>query len=76
MKKSKRAAATGKRHPCRDMETPALRRLAAIMAKYPGLGYYVQGDPRGAALYILRAGDVPEGADPSAYYSRGVAIYK
>ena len=39
------------------------------------LAYYVQGDPRGAMLYILRPGDVPEGADVDSYYSRGVAIY-
>lgn len=39
------------------------------------LDYYVQGDPRGAALYILRPGDVPEGQDPSAYYTRGICVY-
>jgi hypothetical protein len=36
---------------------------------------YIQTDPRGAALYILRPGDVPPGADPAAYYSRGICIY-
>lgn len=59
-----------------DREAGAIRRLKAIMAKYPTLSYYVQTDPRGAALYILRPGDVPEGGDVSAYYSRGVAVYK
>ena len=39
------------------------------------LAYYVQGDPRGAMLYILRPGDVPDGADVDSYYGRGVAIY-
>ena len=39
------------------------------------LAYYVQGDPRGAMLYVLRPGDVPDGADVDSYYSRGVAIY-
>ena len=39
------------------------------------LTYYVQGDPRGAALYIIRPGDVPDGADVESCYSRGVAIY-
>jgi len=33
---------------------------------------YIQGDPRGAALYIIRPDDVPEGCDVNAYYSRGV----
>jgi len=67
---------TGRRSPYADRETPALKRLAATMARYPTLSYYVQGDPRGASLYILRPGDVPEGEDVSAYYSRGVAVYK
>ncbi len=67
---------TGRRI-CRvpDRERGALRRLAAIMGQYPTLGSYVQGDPRGCALYILRPGDVPEGADAGSYYSRGIAVY-
>jgi len=36
---------------------------------------YVQGDPRGAALYIIRPGDVPDGADVEGYYSRGICVY-
>lgn len=65
------------RRICRapDRERGALKRLAAIMARYPNLQSYVQGDPRGCALYILRPGDVPEGKDADAYYSRGVAVY-
>jgi len=35
---------------------------------------YLQTDPRGAALYILRPGDVPEGESASAYYSRGICV--
>lgn len=62
--------------PIPDRERGAQRRLAKIMAKYPGLTAYVQGDPRGAALYILRPGDVPEGGDVSASYSRGIAVYR
>lgn len=58
-----------------DRETGALKRLAAIMVRYPALSAYVQGDPRGAALYILRPGDVPEGKDADSYYSRGLAVY-
>lgn len=67
---------TGRRTPCADRETGALKRLRAIMAKYAPLSYYVQGDPRGASLYILRPGDVPAGEDVGAYYSRGLAVYK
>lgn len=36
---------------------------------------YLQTDPRGAALYILRPGDVPEGKDASSYYTRGICVY-
>lgn len=64
------------RFPYPDRETPALKHLADIMDNYPDLGYYVQGDPRGAALYILPPGTVPEGEDVDAYYSRGIAVYK
>jgi len=64
------------RHPIADRETGALKRLNIIMAKYPTLSAYVQGDPRGAALYILRPGDVPEGEDVDSYYSRGLPVYK
>ena len=59
-----------------DRETGALKRLKAIMARYPTLQAYVQGDPRGASLYILRPGDVPDGCDVDSYYSRGIAVYK
>lgn len=59
-----------------DRERGAQKRLAKIMAKYPTLSAYIQGDPRGASLYILRPGDVPKGESADAYYSRGVAVYK
>lgn len=59
-----------------DRETGALKRMAKIMARYPTLQSYVQGDPRGASLYILKPGDVPDGASVDSYYSRGVAVYK
>jgi hypothetical protein len=64
-----------RRNPMPDRETGALRRLAKIMAKVPALASYVQTDPRGAALYILRPGDVPEGAKAESCYSRGICIY-
>lgn len=68
-----------------DREAGARKRLAAIIEArnkrnwHPimpePVSAYVQGDPRGAALYILRPGDVPEGADAGAYYSRGICVY-
>lgn len=69
-------SATGRRTPFADRETMALKRLGMVMSRYPALKPYVQGDPRGAALYILRPGDVPEGEDENAYYGRGIAVYK
>jgi hypothetical protein len=66
---------SGRRSPYPDRETPALKRIAEVMKRYPSLSVYVQGDPRGASLYILRPGDVPEGEPVDSYYSRGVAVY-
>jgi hypothetical protein len=57
-----------------DRERGALKRLAAIMARYPGFQSYVQGDPRGASLYILRPADIKAGEDVD--YTRGIAVYK
>jgi hypothetical protein len=68
-------AVGGFRSPVPDRETKALKRLKAIMECYPTLRAYVQGDPRGCALYILRPGDVPDGANDDSYYSHGVAVY-
>ena len=69
---------TGKsrRSPVADRETGAINRLKSIMARYPRLSAYIQTDPRGAALYILPPGAVPEGNDVEAYYSNGIAVYK
>lgn len=68
----------GKRskYPMADREAGAKRRLQAIMATYPTLSAYIQGDPRGASLYILRPGDVPDGKSADSYYSRGLAVYR
>ena len=63
-------------HRVVDRERGAQKRLAKIMARYPGFQAYVQTDPRGCALYILRPGDVPAGSDVSSCYNRGIAVYK
>jgi hypothetical protein len=68
-------AMSGQRYPTPDRETGALKRLAATMARYPALGFYVQGDPRGAPLYVLRPGDVPTGECAESYYNRGIAVH-
>lgn len=67
---------SGHRHVIPDRETGARKRLAAIMSRYPTLQSYVQADPRGAALYILRPGDVLDDHDVDSCYSRGLAVYK
>jgi hypothetical protein len=71
--------------PIPDRETGAKKRLAGILQDRNArmlplqspdkLTAYIQGDPRGAALHILRPGDVPEGKDAGAYYSRGICVY-
>ena len=58
-----------------DRETGAKKRLDKIMANYPALIPFIQTDPRGCALYLLRPNDVPEGKDADCYYSRGIAVY-
>lgn len=52
---------------------PAVKRVKAL-AKSHGLIAYIQPDPRGCALYIVRPSDVPEGKDVDNYYSRGIAV--
>jgi len=79
---------TGRLFPAYDMETGALKRLAAIIdlrnALQPcnphpeghgDVSAYIQGDPRGAALYIIRPGDIPPGQTVDSCYSRGICVY-
>ncbi len=65
---------TMKRSRIADRETGALKRLAVIMAAYPELVHYVQGDCRGASLYILRKSDV-WGKNIDQVYNLGIAVY-
>ena len=69
-----------------DRESGAKKRLDTIInernkrnvgvgTSHTAIGYYIQTDPRGAALYILRPGDVPEGGQVDSYYSRGICVY-
>ncbi len=59
-----------------DREKGALKRLAKIMANYPGHPYYVQTDPRGCSLYILRPGDLPAEGRLDENYNKGIAVCK
>lgn len=79
---------TGRRYKVADRENGAKKLLQYIIhsrncrtthgsnGEQPNdLSAYIQCDPRGAALYILRPGDVPAGKDADAYYSRGICVY-
>lgn len=61
------------RHPIADREAGAMKRLQAIMALHVGCVPYVQTDPRGCALYILRK-DIQTGEKLDSIYTRGVAV--
>lgn len=68
------AKTTYRRMP--DRETGAHKLLSHIFQRYPDLVPYIQGDPRGASLYVVRKADIPAGGSIDAYYTRGVAVYK
>jgi len=83
-----RSSYSGKLSPIQDRETGALKRLAVIIdlrnaiqpchphpEVYGDVSAYIQGDPRGAALYIIRPGDIPEGQTVDSCYSRGICVY-
>ena len=63
-----------RRYPVADREAGAMRRLAGIMARYPDLIAYHQGDCRGCMLYVLRKSDVKLGEDIGAVYTRGWGV--
>lgn len=72
--------AYSRRTPVADRETGALRRLARIVSSRnertsTPVETYIQTDPRGAALYILRDGDIPEACSVESCYTRGVCVY-
>ena len=84
-----RSEYSGKLSPIADREKGAKKRLGHIIGmrntrEWAFLGWpmsqveikpYIQGDPRGAALYLIRPDDVPEGENVESYYSRGICVY-
>jgi hypothetical protein len=62
------------RYQIPDKEAGALKRLAAIMAGFPALWFYRQGDPRGCALYVGRKADIAPDTPINAQYYRGIAL--
>jgi hypothetical protein len=76
----------GKRYsrPIPDREAGAKKRLARIIdtcnkartsSGHEALNYYIQSDPRGACLYILRPGDIPAGYRADSCYTNGICVY-
>ncbi len=66
---------TIRRYPTADKERSAQKRLIAIMARYEDRGAYLQGDPRGCALYIYRHIDADGRDIDSCYSSIAVGVY-
>lgn len=81
---------SGRLSPIADREKGAKKRLGHILGlrntrewvragthsvKEIAINAYIQTDPRGAALYLLRPNDIPDGKDANAYYSRGICVY-
>ncbi len=69
------------RYSVPDRERGATNRLARIMARYPALLSYIQGDPRGCALYIVPLKLAPAATHPAlvatwldANYNQGIAV--
>jgi hypothetical protein len=71
---SAHAVTTKQRIP--DRETGARKRITAIMEKYPDFIAYIQGDPRGAPLWIVRKDRLPTGIDLDCHYTNGTPVYK
>lgn len=67
-----------------DRETGALNRIKGMVSArnrrfgQPDDGSEIlsfhQGDPRGCALYLVRASDIPKGGELNQYYTRGFAV--
>ena len=52
----------------RDMEGGALKRLAALVKEHDGVEFYIQGDPRGASLYLYLPSEL-DGRDIDTCYN-------
>ena len=70
---------TVSRHKIADREKGARTRLSKIMERYPSLIAYIQTDPRGCALYLVKQAELIDNSGTTlpidCYYSRGLAVY-
>lgn len=64
----------GDRRP-RNWGREACVKLDSIMSRYPELAAYVQGDPRGASLYVYRREELRGRDIDCCYPSVGVAVW-
>lgn len=57
-----------------DREKGARNRIDKIMSAHTDYVAYIQGDPRGCALYIVARKDVREGESLDSVYTRGFGV--
>jgi hypothetical protein len=50
-------------------------RTNAITVREVAVVPYIQTDPRGAALYLMRPNDLADGANIESCYTRGICVY-
>lgn len=67
------SAIINRRNAYGDVENHA-NGSCTITARKP-VSYYIQTDPRGAALYILRKGDIQRGECVESFYTNGICVY-
>ena len=59
--------------PVQDMERINQKRLEKIQAAHRDLWFYIQGDPRGGALYVGKKKDM-DMRNLSSLYNRGICV--
>jgi hypothetical protein len=59
-----------------DMEAEAMKKLEGIIGKHKRLTAYIQGDPAGVVLYIIRESDIPKGRNIEEFYNRGIPVFR
>ena len=68
-------AKTPKGYPIPDREAGAIKRLDKILSAHPGLAWYHQADPRGAAVHVYSVDKLEGRSIDSVYSSIGIAVW-
>lgn len=60
-----------------DLKRRYLKKLRAVFANHPNLTYYIQQDPRGSSLYVIKKTDLEYRLDEmdQIYSTLGIPIY-